>query len=347
MTGDGVRGHSEYLGHPLHGLRQVAEVTREVEEKITDSARLAHHLNEVFSRGGSFLIHEDRYLSAERAREAKDRFDHNIRRAAEDVRGLHARDHAMTAGWQLSTYISECRLGDRPEFGLLPIDERVLRSEELRKALVAGFRQEVSCKHDEDEERFPGSERSRRLDAQRDEPCSAFEVFVAQKAAELPAAPRQEKVLHRIVRQAAEQTMKSDQRERERIEAGHELAALMQPRAKGIEWDIVDMVYDDGLTPKEALALERQARLKPISFIGKDILAVQKEVKPVIEDSKAYREELAREFRRAIEALPPIPEQTCSWCGADIGGLDDHKIVDREPMCNACVNGYFPEGIER
>src|SRR5262249_58075369 len=108
---------------------------------------------------------------------------------------------------------------------------------------------------------------------------SAFEVFVTQKAAELPTTPRQEKALHRIVRQAAEQTMNGDQRERERIEAGHELAASRQRRAKGIQRDIVDMVYDDGLTPKEALASKRQARLKPIGFIGKDILAVQKEVK--------------------------------------------------------------------
>ena len=108
--------------------------------------------------------------------------------------------------------------------------------------------------------------------------------------------------------------------------------------------DIVDMVYDDGLTPKEALEIEK---LRPIGFLGKDILAVEKEVKPVIEDSKAYREQLAHEFRQAIEALPPIPETTCGWCGVDVSTVDDHKIVDREPMCNACVSQYFSEGIER
>jgi hypothetical protein len=70
-------------------------------------------------------------------------------------------------------------------------------------------------------------------------------------------------------------------------------------------------------------------------------------MKAVIEDSKAYREQLAHEFRQAIEALPPVPEKTCGWCGVDVGTLDDHKIVDREPMCNACVSQYFPEGIER
>jgi hypothetical protein len=80
---------------------------------------------------------------------------------------------------------------------------------------------------------------------------------------------------------------------------------------------------------------------------GKDILAIRKEVKPVVKDSKAYRIELAHEFQQAIEALPSIPGKTCGWCGVDVGTVNDHKIVDREPMCNACVSQYFPEGIER
>jgi len=89
-------------------------------------------------------------------------------------------------------------------------------------------------------------------------------------------------------------------------------------------------------------------RIIPIGFIGKDILAVEREVKPVIEDSKAYREQLAREFRQAIEALPPMPDKTCSWCGHEVE--NDHRIVDREPMCNACGSQYSPEessGYER
>ena len=64
-----------------------------------------------------------------------------------------------------------------------------------------------------------------------------------------------------------------EQRERERIEAGHELASL-QHRANKNQRDIVDMSYDDGLSPKAALELERHHRL-----------------------------ELASEFRQAAEAL--------------------------------------------
>ena len=88
-------------------------------------------------------------------------------------------------------------------------------------------------------------------------------------------------------------------------------------------------------------------RIVPIGFVGKDVLAVEKEVKPVIEDSKAYRQELADEFRKAVEAVPPMPEKTCDWCGVDVSTADDHKIIDREPMCNGCVSQYFPDGIER
>ena len=102
--------------------------------------------------------------------------------------------------------------------------------------------------------------------------------------------------------------------------------------------DKVDMIYDDGLTPKEALEIEK---VRPIGFLGKDILAIQKD------DSKAYREQLAQEFRQAIDALPPLIEKTCGWCGGDVGALDNHELVDRQPMCNACVSQYFPEGVER
>ena len=63
------------------------------------------------------------------------------------------------------------------------------------------------------------------------------------------------------------------ERERERAQAGHELAS-MQNRPKTNQRDIVDMVYDDGLTTKEALELKRHHRL-----------------------------ELAREFRQAVETI--------------------------------------------
>ena len=108
--------------------------------------------------------------------------------------------------------------------------------------------------------------------------------------------------------------------------------------------DIVDMTYDDGLTPKEALEIEK---VRPIGFLGKDILAIQKEVKPVVKHSKAYRVELAREFRAAIEANKPqvralLKETTSGW-----RGIDDHRTVDREPSCDACVKQDPPQGIER
>jgi hypothetical protein len=63
-------------------------------------------------------------------------------------------------------------------------------------------------------------------------------------------------------------------------------------------------------------------RIVPTGFIGKDILAVEKEVKPVIEDSKGYRQEVAREFRRAVETLKmgllhesaePVPAVIDDW----------------------------------
>ena len=135
-----------------------------------------------------------------------------------------------------------------------------------------------------------------------------------------------------------------EQRDRERIEAGHELAR---------EWgrptrDIVDMGYDDdGLTPKEAPEIEK---LRPIGFLGKDILAIQKEVKPVTESSKAYREQLADEFRQAIGALPPMPDKTCRWCGVELQTIKDHKIVDAQRMCLECAKQYSLEegsGYER
>jgi hypothetical protein len=137
-----------------------------------------------------------------------------------------------------------------------------------------------------------------------------------------------------------------EQRDRERIEAGHELAreAHRGPPKR----DIVDMGYDDdGLTPKEALEIEK---LRPIGFLGKDILAIQKEAKPVTDDSKAYREQLAHEFRQAIEALPPMPDKTCDWCGVELQTMNDHKIVDAQRMCLECVKQYSLEessGYER
>ena len=131
-----------------------------------------------------------------------------------------------------------------------------------------------------------------------------------------------------------------EQLDRERIEAGWELDRISRDLVPGrATRDIVDVGHDDGLTPKQALEVEKQTQgLKPIGFLGKDILAV--EVDPVIADSKACRHELADEFRKAIEALPPMPERTCDWCGLDLSGGHDHKIVDRQPMCMDCISFY-------
>ena len=120
----------------------------------------------------------------------------------------------------------------------------------------------------------------------------------------------------------------------QRIEAGRELDRISRDAVPGrATRDIVDMDFDDGLTPKQALELEKR-RLKPIGFLGKDILAI--EVSPAIQDAKSYRQELADEFRKAIEALPPMPDKTCDWCGADIHTPDYYRMVDRQFMCRGC-----------
>ena len=122
-------------------------------------------------------------------------------KAVQDPRGLYARAYASSAGWYLSRYIRDLGLKHDPTgFEALRIDDRLLKNEELRKDFVAGFRDEVHSRYDEDEERFPGSDRSRKLDAEREEFCQSFAAHVAQKVAQLSRS--REKVLHRIVRQS-------------------------------------------------------------------------------------------------------------------------------------------------
>src|SRR5215472_16401386 len=132
--------------------------------------------------------------------------------------------------------------------------------------------------------------------------------------------------------------MNEEQRNWERIEAGHELVRLGRKPARNSR-DLVDMIYDDGLTPKEALEIQK---VRPIGFLGKDILAIQKDVKPVVKHSKAYREQLAREFRDAVDALRQglLHETTCDWCGGDVQTVNDHRLVDGQPMCLPCVKEY-------
>jgi hypothetical protein len=60
---------------------------------------------------------------------------------------------------------------------------------------------------------------------------------------------------------------------------------------------------------------------------------------------RQYRVELAREFRQAVEALRTgmLQEMTCDWCGVDLQAVNDHKMVDRQPMCLPCVSQYSLE----
>jgi hypothetical protein len=102
------------------------------------------------------------------------------------------------------------------------------------------------------------------------------------------------------------------------------------------------MVHDDGLSPKEVLKLQK---VGPIGFLGKDVLAIQEQKTPVINNSKAYLAELAGEFRRAIEALPEMPDKTCDRCGIELQTIDDHKTVDRQFMRLECVKQYSLEEI--
>jgi hypothetical protein len=63
----------------------------------------------------------------------------------------------------------------------------------------------VGGRRDEQEELFPESERSKRLQRDRESFCRSFEECVTRKVNQLTQSG--EKVLHRIVRQAPEQTM--------------------------------------------------------------------------------------------------------------------------------------------
>jgi hypothetical protein len=64
-------------------------------------------------------------------------------------------------------------------------------------------------------------------------------------------------------------------------------------------------------------------------------------VDPVIADSKVYRQELADEFRKAVEALPPMPEKSCDWCGIDIPATAlYYPMVHDEFMCRKCYEEY-------
>ena len=138
-------------------------------------------LDEVHLRGGDFLIHHGRYLSAKAAHEAKERFEKETLLAVED-QTFHARANASSAGWSLSDYMAELGLEHAEA---LPIDERLLRDDDLKAGFLNGFTRGVHSRYDEDEELFPGSERSIRLKDERDAFCRSFEADIEKKASHL------------------------------------------------------------------------------------------------------------------------------------------------------------------
>jgi hypothetical protein len=73
--------------------------------------------------------------------------------------------------------------------------------------------------------------------------------------------------------------------------------------------------------------------IRPIGFIGKDIIAI---------DERQHRLDLAREFRQAVDLLRSglAHETTCDWCGADVQTVKDHRMVDGQPMCLPCAKEY-------
>jgi hypothetical protein len=61
-----------------------------------------------------------------------------------------------------------------------------------------------------------------------------------------------------------------------------------------------------------------------------------------VSELRKSTQELAREFRQAVDALRTglLHETTCDWCGGDVQTVNDHRIVDGQPMCLSCVKEY-------
>ena len=139
------------------------------------------------------------------ASEAKEYFEKFTILAVYDPRGICSSGYASSAGWYLVEFMSASNAPRDERFFEL-IDDRLLRIEPLKQAFVRGFGEAVHSRYDEDEERFPGSERSIRLEKERENFCCLFATYVTRKVARLALTPpRKEEVLHRIVREAKEQ----------------------------------------------------------------------------------------------------------------------------------------------
>jgi hypothetical protein len=188
-------------------LRQASQLTWQLERQVETPAELSLYLDRVHSSGGEYLIHGKTCLSVERARHLKEQFGRDTESIVKNrVKGFEAECYAQSVGWSLFCYTTE--LGFPPNqmlFEMLPLSERLLENEGLRENLLRGFQDAARIRRDKQEELFPDSERSKRLQKERESFCRSFEEYVTRKVNQLTHSG--EKVLHRIVRQAAEQTM--------------------------------------------------------------------------------------------------------------------------------------------
>jgi hypothetical protein len=183
-------------------LRQVAKLTWQLDPELATPAELGPYLDRVHSLGGGYLIHGKSCLSVERACQAKEQFARDTERIVKNrVKGFEAECYAQSVGWSLSSYMAELGFPrNQSLFEVLPLNERLLEDESLRRSLLRGFQNAVMSRYDEQEELFPGSKCSTRLQKERESFCRSFEEYVAQRVDHLTHS--REKVLHRIVRES-------------------------------------------------------------------------------------------------------------------------------------------------
>jgi hypothetical protein len=183
-------------------LRWEAKLTWQLERQVATPAELSPYLDRVHSMGGEYLIHGKTCLSVERARQAKEQFARDTERIVKNrVRGFEAECYAQSVGWSLFSYMAELGFPrNQSLFDVLPLNERLLEDEGLRKNLLRGFQDAVRSRREEQEELFPASGRSKRLQKERESFCRSFEEYVTRKVNQLTHS--REKVLHRIAREA-------------------------------------------------------------------------------------------------------------------------------------------------
>jgi hypothetical protein len=183
-------------------LRRVAKLTWQLKTLVTAPVELGPYLDEVRALGGEYLIHGNSCLSVKRASQAKEQFARDTERIVKDrVKGFEAEFWAESAGWCLFSYMAELGFArNEALFEVLPLNERLLKNEGLKKSLLRGFRNAVMSRYSEQEEVFPGRNSFTTLQEERETWCRSFEQYIARKADQLTHSA--EKVLHRIVREA-------------------------------------------------------------------------------------------------------------------------------------------------